>query len=116
MADLHQAGSHLDYTPSSDYVAGAPVNLGSSSAPLWGIGGNDIAADALGSLCIGGVYKCNKIAATALAAGEVVGYDVSADEVVTAASLDTDGNFGTVVYAAGSSDAHVYVLLNGLNV
>ena len=115
MAELHQAGSHLDYTPSVAYVAGTPVNLGTSS-PLWGIGGNDIAADALGSLCIGGVYKCNKIAATALAAGDVVGYDVSEDEVVTQASADSNGDFGTVVYAAGSSDAHVYVLLNGLNV
>lgn len=115
MASLHQAGTHVDYTPASDYVAGTPVNMGSGS-PLWGIGANDIAANALGSLSIGGVYKFDKIAATALDAGDVVGYDISADEIVTSVSGDSDGNIGTVVYDAASSDASVYVLLNGLNV
>jgi predicted RecA/RadA family phage recombinase len=115
MAELHQAGTHVDYTPSVAYVAGNPVDLGNSS-PLWGIGSNDIAADSLGSLCIAGVYKFDKIAATAMSAGDTVGFDVSADQVVTSASADSDGNLGTVIYDAAASDEYVYVLLNGLNI
>ena len=115
MASLHQAGSHVDYTPGSDYVAGTPVNLGTGS-PLWGIGGNDIAADQLGSLCIGGVYKFDKMAATAMNAGDTVGYDISEDEIVPTADADSNGDIGTVVYNAASGDASVYVLLNGLNI
>lgn len=115
MAELHQAGTHVDYTPAVAYVAGSPVNMGNGS-PLWGIGANDIAADALGSLCIGGVYKFSKMAATAMDAGDTVGYDISEDEIVPTADVDSDGDIGTVVYDAASSDEYVYVLLNGLNI
>jgi len=115
MAELHQAGTHLDYTPSAAYVAGSPVNLGVGS-PLWGIGGNDIEADVKGSVCIGGVYKFNKMAATVMNAGDTVGYDISEDEIVPTADADSDGDIGTVAYAAASSDEYVYVLLNGLNI
>lgn len=114
-SQLHQAGVSLDYTPSADYVAGTPVNLG-VSAPLWGIGPNDIAADQKGALTIGGVYKMPKIAPQAFDAGDVVGFDSSADQVVTSADVNSDGDCGTVVYPALDSDEWVYVLLNGLSI
>ena len=112
-AEFYHAGSHVDYTPGSDYTAGTPVNLGSDT---WGIGANDIDANIKGSLAIGGVYKIPKIAATALAIGDTVGYDISADEVVTSVSGDSDGDIGVIVYAAASADAYCYVLLNGRNI
>jgi predicted RecA/RadA family phage recombinase len=112
-AEFYHAGSHVDYTPSAAYTAGTPVALGTN---FFGIGANDIDANRKGSLTIGGVFKMPKIAATVLAAGATVGYDLSADEVVTSADTNSDGDIGTVVYDAASADAYVYVLLNGMNI
>lgn len=115
-AELHQAGTHLDYTPSSAKSAGAVVNIGDSSNNFAGVVSNDIAANQKGSVCIGGVYKLPKKASTAMSVGATVGYDESADEVVPSADAASDYDIGSVAYAAASSDADVYVLLNGLNI
>lgn len=112
-AELHQSGVHLDYTPASGVSAGAVVNLGGASSALVGVVNNDIIANQKGSVCIAGVYKLDKKSATAMAIGDEVSYDISADEVVPAADAAADFAIGKVAYAAASSDASVYVLLNG---
>lgn len=112
-AQYYQAGSHVDYTPVADYVAGTPVALGTD---FFGVGANDIAANQKGSLTIGGVHRIPLKAATALAAGVTAGYDISADVATTSADTDSDGDIGTVVYDASSGDPYVYVLLNGMSI
>ncbi len=112
-AELHQSGVHLDYTPAGAVSAGAVVNLGGASSPLVGIVNNDIAANQKGSVCIAGVYKLDKKSATAMAIGDTVAYDISADEVVPDGDAGDDFDIGKVAYAAGASDASVYVLING---
>lgn len=118
-AELHQAGSQLDYTPASDVSAGAIVNLGGTNNDLAGVVNNDIAANQKGSACIGGVYKISKKAALALAVGDAVGYDISEDECVSlegTPDANSDFALGTVASVALAADASAYVLLNGRNI
>lgn len=118
-AELHQAGSHVDYTPGSAVVAGAIVNLGGTNNDLVGVVNNDIGAGEKGSCCIGGVYKVSKKDSLVLNVGDAAGYDVSEDEAVSlegTPDANSDMALGTVVYAAAADDEYVYVLVNGLNI
>lgn len=120
-AELHQAGSHVDYTPGSatPIEAGAIVNLGGTNNDLVGVVNNDIPVGEKGSCCIGGVYKVPKKDSLVLNVGDSAGYDVSEAEAVSlegTPDVNSDMALGTVVYAAAADDQYVYVLINGLNI
>lgn len=108
-AEFHQAGTHLDHTPAGDLAAGAVVQI---ATDFFGVANNDIAANQLGSICTGGVYKVTKKAALAISAGDTVDFDISEDEVVADADVNSDGELGMAVYAALAADTDVYVLIN----
>lgn len=108
-ASMYQAGVQLDYTPTVDVAAGTIVNLGEG---LVGVANVDIAANQLGALSIGGVYKVPKVGATTFAAGALAEFDVSADTILVAEDAAGDFTLGRVVYAVAAGDTFAYVLLN----
>lgn len=101
-------GNSIDYTPSTDTPAGAVVLQGD----LIGVTRTPIAANALGSLAVNGVFDFAKAtgAGTAIAAGTNC-YWNAAEEQATTVSV---GNklLGKAIKAAGDADATVRIRLS----
>lgn len=112
----HSESRAVDYTPSAAVLSGTVVVLGG----YIGIPVNDIAANALGSLQIEGIYKVPKTTAAWLV-GLPVYWNATGDpDGGTAGSgaanqLGTGVSMGYAVLAAASGDDYGYVNLNERN-
>src|SRR5512133_1506128 len=84
MATFVHDGSSIDYTPGADVAAGAVVVIGD----LIGVARTPIAANALGSLAVVGVFDFPKATGggTAIAAGATLYWD-AVNAVATATSV-----------------------------
>ncbi len=104
-ATVVQEGNSIDYTPGAAVAAGDVIVQGE----LVGVARTPIAANALGSLAVEGVFDFTKAAgaSTALTVGANVYWDDTNNRVTTTAT----GNklIGKVVKAAGDNDATVRV-------
>lgn len=103
MATYDSVGLYLDYTPSGAKSAGDVVVLGS----IVGVVPRPIAANALGSIAVGGVWKVAKNTGIVIGQGDKV-YYYSASGAVTAA---TGTAMGFAAADAATGDATVDVLL-----
>ena len=107
-ATYRQEGCAIDYTPSAAKTAGDVVVQNG----LVGVVKTDIAANALGSLTIDGVFRFAKAtsAGNAMAVGQIVYYDVANDRVSTDGSVGVPA--GKVMVAAALADTTVDVAIN----
>lgn len=103
MASFVQAGDVIDHTPGSAVAAGDVVVIGT----IVGVAPRPIAANALGSVAVSGVFAMPK-GAESITAGAAVNY-YAASGIVTAAS--TGVACGKAVAAAVTGAATVDVLL-----
>ncbi len=103
-----QEGCAIDYTPGTAKTAGDVVVQNG----LLGVVKTDIAANALGSLTIEGVFRFTKAtsAGNAMAVGQIVYYDIANDRVSTDAAVGVPA--GKVVVAAALADTTVDVAIN----
>lgn len=112
VATYYQEGDTLSYTPSTAVTAGTPIQLADGRV---GIPNSDIAADALGTLRIKGVFLVAADTATTWADGDELWYDSSAGEVIPK-SLALDGaadfRLGLAVGAKASGPTSGYVQIN----
>ena len=107
MATFVHDGNRVDYTPSSAVVSGDVVVQGE----LVGVATNPIAASALGSLAVVGVFDFAK--ATGQGSGIAAGTKVYWDATNKRATATAQGNtyLGKVVKAAADADETVRVKL-----
>ena len=103
-------GNAIDYTPGSAVAAGDVV----LQEDLIGIARTPIAANALGSLAVAGVFDLPKAtgASTAIAAGATVYWDVGDQVAKTDSESGANKLLGKVVKAAADADATVRVRLS----
>ena len=105
MATFIHDGNSIDYTPGGDVAAGAVVVQGE----LVGVARTPIAANALGSLAVVGVFDFPKAtgAGTAITAGANCYWDAANSRATTTAT----GNklIGKCVKAAADADALVRI-------
>ena len=109
-AIYYQQGNSLDYTPVSAVAAGDVVALQNN---YWGIAKLDIAAAALGSLAVTGVFKVGKPAG-AIAFGALLYWNTSTKQAQTT-PID-NAYIGRAAAAAGDDDADVLLALNASNI
>jgi len=107
-ATYRQEGCAIDYTPTTAKTAGDVVVQNG----LLGVVKTDIAANALGSLTIEGVFRFTKAtsAGNAMAVGQIVYYDAANDRVSTDGAVGVPA--GKVVFAAALADTTVDVSIN----
>lgn len=105
VATFVQEGDAIDYTPTSDMVAGDVVDCGT----FIGVAIVDIPANTLGALTVHGVFDINKNAGEAIAFGVSVFWTASAKTIT--ATGPADATAGKCVRAALAGDATVRVLL-----
>ena len=103
-------GNSIDYTPGSDVSAGNVVVQGD----LVGVAKLDIAASALGTLAVAGVFDFPKTAGSgeAIAAGAKVYWDVADQVAKTDDESGANKLIGKTVAASGDNDTVVAVRLN----
>ena len=103
-------GNSIDYTPGSDVAAGAVVVQGE----LVGVVRTPIAANALGSLAVAGVFDFPKTAGVgeAITIGSKVYWDVADSVAKTDDESAANKLIGTTIVAAGDDDATVRVRLS----
>jgi len=107
-ATFVQDGNAIDYTPASDVAAGDVV----VQNDLVGIAKQPIAAGALGSLAVVGVFEVPKAtgAGTAIDAGAKVYWDATNSQATGTATGNT--YMGKAIAAAGDDDAAIRVRLS----
>jgi len=103
-------GKAIDYTPGSDVAAGDVVVQGE----LIGVARTPIAASALGSLAVSGVFDFPKATGggTAITAGANVYWDAGDSEAKEDSESGANKLIGKTIAAAGDDDATVRVRLN----
>src|SRR3990172_5140718 len=108
-ATYYQEGESLDYTPGSATTAGTVAQLADGTAA---VPANDIAASALGSRQLCGVFKVAAASGTTWSDGDELWWDDSANQAVKKAlTLDgaTDFRLGIAVGAKVSGTTVGYV-------
>ncbi|OQB80317.1 MAG: hypothetical protein BWX88_04604 [Planctomycetes bacterium ADurb.Bin126] len=110
MATFIHDGNSIDYTPAADTAAGAVVVQGE----LIGVARAPIAASAIGSLSVNGVFDFPKAAGvgTAIAAGANCYWDVADSQAKTDAEGGANKLIGKCVKAAGDADTTVRIRLS----
>lgn len=113
MASYVQDDDLIDYTPSSAVAAGDVVML----ADLFCVAPRAIAANALGTVAVEGVWSCPKAGSLAISQGAIVYWNHVAGNITTAA--DSGGGSpvsykraGKAAKAAIAADTTVQVLIN----
>ena len=105
MVQYVHKGEAIDYTPAEGIAAGSVVIIGR----FVGVAQHAIAAGALGSVQIEGVFRMPKKAAQEIAAGAAVYWAADPGEISSAIA---DGTLcGITVAAAAADDTHVLVRL-----
>ena len=105
-AIYRQSGNVIASAPSTAVSAG---EVGVVSDNLVGVALEDIAADALGTLAITGVFDVSKEASLAISAGDKVYWDAANNEADT---TDTNKYLGIAVADAAAADSTVRVKLD----
>jgi len=109
MATFVQQGISIDYTPTTAVAAGAVILQGD----LIGVARTPIAANALGSLAVAGVFDFPKAtgAGSGIAVGATCYWDVA--DAVAKTDSETGANkvIGKCVKAAADADALVRIRL-----
>lgn len=104
MKNFIQSGHRLTFTAAADLTSGSVLVIGD----YIGVVSYDVLTGEEGELSLTGVVSIPKVAATALAQGDTVYWDIADDEV-------NEDNLnpvaGTVHKAALAADTHVEVLL-----
>ena len=110
MATFIHDGNSIDYTPAADTAAGAVVVQGE----LIGVARAPIAASAIGSLSVNGVFDFPKAAGvgTAIAAGANCYWDVADSQAKTDAEGGANKLIGKSVKAAADADTTVRIRLS----
>jgi len=110
MATFIHDGNAIDYTPGADVAAGAVVVQGE----LVGVASTPIAASALGSLAVAGVFDFPKTAGVgeAIAVGSKVYWDVADGVAKTDDESGANKLIGKTIAAAGDDDTAVRVRLS----
>lgn len=108
-AVLKQCGESIDFTPSAAYVGGQVVQLPDGRAAVVPA---DIAASALGSAKVEGIFYLPKTASIALLPGGRAYWDASANLVHFKPVDDQDFYLGIVTVDALEADSYCYVALN----
>lgn len=110
LVNFSNEGNRIDYTPSSAVASGAVVVQGE----LVGIATAPIAANALGSLAVVGVFEMPKAtgSGTGIGAGAVVYWDATNQVVTTSAGAGANKLLGKAVAAAATTSAVVLVRLS----
>lgn len=111
-ATFYQDGDSLDYTPAAVTTAGTVVQLPDGTV---GVPANDIAAAALGSLQVKGVFKVAAATGTTWSDGDDLWWDNSANQAVKkGATLDGAADFrlGTAYGAKVSGPLFGFVRIN----
>ena len=110
MATFVHDGNAVDYTPGSAVAAGAVV----VQEDLVGVARTPIAANALGSLAVEGVFDFPKVTGvgTGIATGALVYWDVADTEAKADDESGANKLIGKTVAAAGDDDATVRVRLD----
>ena len=115
MATFIHDGNSIDYTPGADVAAGAVVVQGE----LVGVARTPIAASALGSLAVVGVFDFAKAtgAGTAITAGANCYWDAANQQATTDAADGGDpataySYLGKCIKAAADADAIVRIRLS----
>ena len=102
-------GRAIDYTPGADVAAGAVVVQGE----LIGVAKRPIAANALGSLAVAGVFDLPKASGDGgIAAGAEVYWDEAESVAKTDSESGANKKLGKAVAAAGDTDTVVAVRLS----
>ena len=104
MASYVQDGKLLDYTPGSAVAAGDVVVIGS----LVGVAPRPIAANALGSLAIDGVFSMPCASGATGAQGSAINWYATSG----VAHASTGVAAGKLAKARGADDTTVHVILN----
>ena len=106
-ATFVQDGESIDYTPTAAVAAGDVVLQGD----MIGVARTPIAANALGSLGVYGIYDFPKAtgAGSGIAAGANVYWDVADKQAKTDSETGANKLIGKVVRAAADADATVRV-------
>lgn len=104
MANYIQKGNTINYTNSgaAKIAAGDAVSL----TNRIGIAAGDIAAGAVGTLAVEGVFEIDKTASLAIAVGDAVYFSTSTKKIT---KTDTDVPAGWAIAAATASDTSVLV-------
>ena len=110
MATFIHDGNSIDYTPAADTAAGAVVVQGE----LIGVARAPIAASAIGSLAVNGVFDFPKASGvgTAIAAGANCYWDIADSQAKTDAEGGANKLIGKCVKAAADADTTVRIRLN----
>ena len=110
MATFIHDGKAIDYTPGSNVTAGQVVVQGE----LAGVAKVDIAANALGSLAVTGVFDFPKATGTgtAITAGANCYWDATDGQAKTDSETGANKLIGKCVKAAADADATVRVRLS----
>lgn len=103
-----QEGDQIDYTPASAVAVGDVVVQGD----LIGIAKQPIAANAPGSLAIGGVFDFPKAQDTAFAAGDKAYWDATNKLAVPSDGGGANKFLGKTIVAAGSGPTTVRIRLS----
>jgi predicted RecA/RadA family phage recombinase len=104
MASYVQDGKLLDYTPGSAVAAGDVVVIGS----LVGVAPRPIAANALGSLAVDGVFSMPCASGATGAQGSAINWYATSG----VAHASTGVAAGKLAKARGADDTTVHVILN----
>lgn len=109
MATFVHDGNNVDYTPGAAVAAGAVVVQGD----LIGVARTPIAADALGSLAVRGVFDFAKAtgAGTGIAAGTTCYWDAADGQAKADSETGANKLIGKCVKAAADADATVRIRL-----
>ena len=104
-ATYKHVGAEIDYTPTEAVAKGTIV----VTNDLIGVATRAIAADALGSLSVDGVFAFPKAAGSGISLGTDLYWDVAADAVNTDSESGANLYLGKCAKAAESADTTVWV-------
>lgn len=109
-----QPGNVIPFTAAATTVSGQVVVLGN----ILGVSLGDVANGAEGEAQITGVFRCPKVSAAVIAAGEPLVWDVSEgkfdDKAATPAAGDVSGAPAVAFEAAGDGDTTLLVRFTGV--
>jgi len=105
-ADYAHDGTYVDYTPGAAVAAGDVVVL----AELVGVANSAIAANALGALCIAGVFDFNKATGVTYAYGILLYWDDTNNVVTT--TVGSNKLIGKCIRAALTGDTKARVAMS----
>lgn len=109
MKNFLQPGDTLTLTAPSNLVSGQGVKVGTN---LFGVAVSTVLSGAKVAVQVKGVVELPKLSGLAVAEGDSLGWDVSANELVAFGSGDKDIEAGIAVEVAAGGAATAKILLS----